>query len=290
MTWSTIMLLMIIASGLKVLLARKLALKTDKLFFTVALISLATVALFGFIYATLYFGYIPAIPSGHVWWFLLAEGLMIPMYWLAEYKLIQRLGASNAITINSTSIFMAALTGIIFLNESISWRFALATLFFVLSIVTIRNIAPDTKTVKVKFGVGTISLVIFMGLMFAGGIFFEKLAINTIGVWNYAAYGWTMQFLGASMLMLMFGRHEVGHASPVLIRKVVLLGFVTSIAGGLFIYGLSIGTLSHTVTATIGKIAFTILLAAIFLGERNAMKLRITSFILAAIGVYLLVS
>ena len=119
-------------------------------------------------------------------------------------------------------------------------------------------------------------------------MFGEKMAINQLGPWHYMAYGWLMQFVGVLALFLLFGRSEMKHMNIVIAKKATLLGAITSVAGLLYVYALSKGSLSYTVVAISGKSALVLVLAAIFLKERNQMQFRILAFITVVVGLVLI--
>ena len=127
-----------------------------------------------------------------------------------------------------------------------------------------------------------------MALAFSFGMMFEKLAIDTMGVWEYARYGWLMQFVIASIFVAIYGRKEFSHVDRSVVNKAVVLGLLTSVAGGLYILALSLGTLSGTMLATSAKITLTSVLAYLFLRERNALGLRVLALVISIVGMWLI--
>lgn len=289
MTWQIAITLQVFVSSLMTLFTRHVTLSLKKVFFAVGLISYLVIALMGFIYSVVSQHGLPAVPTGHAWLYLVAEGIFIPAGWLTMYKIIGYVGAGNAVIINTFNTVSAALFGIVFLHEVLTMSFVIGALLVFGGVYTALQVKADTNhrmagTITLK------ALLILSGALFFGlGMLNEKLAINAIGVWNYAAFGWAMQAVGALALLSLFGRHEIAHISHMVVKKGAMLGFVTSIAGGLFIYALSKGSLSATIIASSGKIAITLLLAALFFNERNAIRLRVIAFILSAAGLWLIV-
>lgn len=269
---------------------RKLALTDRKLFFVIGVLSYAMVAVDGFVLSMLLGGGLPEISSSHVWWYLIAEGIFIPAGWLLQYRIIGTLGASNAILITMLNNIGAAIMGFAFLNDAFSLTFLVGALFVIASILITFRVQPDTVHHESATFATKSLLVGSMVLFFSLGMFAEKQAINIIGVWNYACFGWGMQLIGALAIFGTYGRRELAHVTWKGVQRGLLLGFITSLAGGLFIYALSIGTLSHTIIAASGKIALTMLLAAIFLKERNALGLRFLAFGLSVAGLIFLVA
>lgn len=290
MTWKIIIITQVLVSAAMTVFTRRLALNDRRLFFVIGVLSYGVIAIMGFIFSIVFGQGLPTVTNPAVWPYLLIEGIFIPVSWLLQYKVISMLGASNAVLATMLNYVGAAITGFIFLNEKYTLTFLIGVLFIFSSIYISFRIQPDTahtenSTLKTKT-----LIVASMAIFFAIGIFSEKQAIDLIGVWNYASFGWGLQFAGAFLLLLIFGRHELNHITRRSVQSGLILGFVTSIAGGLFIYALSVGTLSNTIIAASAKIALVMLLAAVFLKETNSLYMRIAAFILASIGLVFLLS
>jgi drug/metabolite transporter (DMT)-like permease len=289
MTWQIAITLQIFMSAFMTMFTRRLTLSTKQVFFGVGVASYFMVALCGLAFSLIYNHALPALPSAGAWVYILIEGLCVPAAWLIQYKLIGYIGAGNAITVGTLNTISTALLGIMFLNEGISINFIIGALFIITSTLITLRIRPDLDHRSNAPFTLMLALVITGATLFATGMYFEKMAINTIGVWNYSAYGWSMQLIGAALLFILFGRKELPHINRKVIKNGLLLGLITSIAGGLYIYALSMGSLSHTIVATSGKVAITVLLSAVFLKERNNLPFRITAFLLSMIGLWLVV-
>lgn len=117
---------------------------------------------------------------------------------------------------------------------------------------------------------------------------FEKQAIDVMGVWQYARFGWFMQFVCASVLVMAIGRKEFRHLNNNTVKKALILGLLTSMAGGLYILALSLGTLSGTMLASSAKITLTSVLAYVFLRERNNLGLRVLALVISLVGMWLI--
>lgn len=289
MSWQIAITLQVIASSFMTLLSRRITLSARKVFFGIALISYFMIALMGFLYALTALHTAPAIPAFHAWRYLLIEGICIPTAWLIQYRTISYIGAGNAVVVSTLNTVSAALAGILFFRDPLSAGFVFGGLCIITGALASLRLPADTQHHTSSSLLKKSSLVIAGALFFAIGMAAEKEAITIIGVWDYATYGWGMQLVGATILFSIFGRHELPHLSGFVIKRGALLGVVTSIAGGLYIYALSKGSLSHTMIASSGKIAITVLLAAIFLGERNNFKTRVLAFWLSIIGLWLVV-
>ncbi|MEP7204714.1 MAG: EamA family transporter [Candidatus Saccharibacteria bacterium] len=289
MTWQLIITLQIIVSSLMAMFTRHITLSNRHVFIGVGVASYSAVALSGIIFSIISNNGFPTAPSAIAWTYIFFEGLCIPAAWLIQYKLVSHLGAGNAVTISTLNMLSAALLGVLFLNEAISLSFVFGAMFIITGTFITLRIRPDITHHNRPPFILMISLVIAGMILFAVGMYFEKTAINIIGVWNYSAYGWGMQLIVIIILFILFGRKELPHIKPKIIKNGLILGFMTSLAGGLYIYALSLGSLSHTIIAASGKVAITVLLAAIFLKERNNILLRATAFLLSVIGLSLVV-
>lgn len=289
MTWQIAITLQILASVVMTMFTRRITLSNKNVFISIGVGSYFVVAICGIILSITSNGGLPALPSATAWGYILIEGLCIPASWLIQYKLISRIGAGNAITVSTLNTISTALLGILFLSEGVSMHFIVGALFIIGGTLITLRIHPDLDHHSRPPLMLLLTLVTAGAVLFAIGMYFEKIAINTIGVWNYSAYGWGMQLVGVTILFLLFGRKELPHITHQVIRHSLLLGLTTSVAGGLYIYALSIGSLSHTVVATSGKVAITALLAAVFLKERNNLVLRFTAFLLSIIGLWVIV-
>jgi drug/metabolite transporter (DMT)-like permease len=289
MTWQLIIIIQIFMSSLMTLFARHIAVSTRRVFFGIGIFSYLAIAIAGTSFALLHSHSLPPLPSGQALVYILIEGMCIPTAWLFQYKLIGYIGASNTVIVSSINTVGAALMGIIFLGESLSIAFISGALFVLGSVYIALQIQPDMTHHKTASLETKILIAFGSFVFFSIGMFFEKKAIDAITVWNYACFGWGMQFIGALLVFLVFGRAEIAHITGTVVRKGLLLGFITSLSGVLFILALSKGSLSHTIVATSGKVAVTMLLSAIILKERNQLGLRLTAFVLSSIGIGLII-
>lgn len=288
MTFQIIIIAQVLVSALMTIFTRKLSLTDRKLFFVIGAVSYGVVAIMGILLSLMFNAHSISFPQSQAWPYLILEAIFIPISWLLQYKIIQKLGASNAVLTTMLNYVSAACLGFVLLGDTFSVRFLIGLVFIMASIYIAFNVQPDTKHELQTSKLVVIVLVFCMALAFAFGMFTEKRAIDIIGVWSYAMFGWSLQFISSLVLLVLYGKREIVHTTAPKVRKAMLLGFITSIAGGLYIYALSIGTLSRTVIAASGKIALVMILAAIVLKERNSIKLRISAFVLAMGGLVFL--
>ena len=288
LSWQIVILLQIVMSSLMTIFSRKLTLSDNKLFYIIGVCSYATVAAMGTIYALIFHGGVTGTPSMEGWTYIVIEGICIPASWLLLYKLISLIGASNSTVTSLMNTVVTALLGILLLREPFTLTFlAGASLLLVSGYLALTIQADNEHYRKVPL---TKKLVLIVGMVsfYSIGMYCEKKAIGSVGVWDYAVFGWGMQFIGATAICVLFGRSELAHITKTSVYKGLLLGLMTSVAGVLYIYALSIGTLSQTVVATSGKLGLTMVLAALILGEHNALRRRAMTLALSTAGIALL--
>ncbi len=283
MTWQFVIILQILLSSLMTLYMRRISLSIEKVFFGVAVVSYLVVAGMGWIFAGIMTESL-SLPSRDVWVFILIQAACIPSAWLIQYRLIKYIGASNMVIVTTLNTLLAATFGIVLLRESIDWAFVVGSVLIISGVWMVLRLRADTDH-KIEVALSTKLLLALCGaLLFAIGIVAEKSAVNAIGAWDYMGFGWSMQAVGALVLFALFGRNERHHVSRQAVSRAAILGFLTSIAGMLFVYALSLGSLSQTIVATSGKAVVVMAFAAIFLHERNAMATRVLAFTLTMMG------
>ncbi len=292
MSWQIAIILQILISALMTLFTRHLSLSLRKVFYSVGLLSYLAIAVAGSLYAVL-LGYTNlSFPPTPVLPYLLIEGLFIPAAWLTQYKLMSYVGASNAVIATTFNTVGAAIAGILFFNEPLTAAFVGGATFIIGGMIIALRIRPDEihkSNPKVSFAI-KFGILALGTLLFAIGMSAEKAAVNHIGVQDYVMFGWGMQGIGALVLFMLFGRRELAHINRQAVRGGIILGLITSLSGLLYIYALSLGSLSHTIVATSGKIAVVMILAAVFLRERNSLWQRIAAFLLATLGLWLILA
>lgn len=271
-------------SAVMTIFTRKLSLLDRKLFFVIGCASYGMVAVVGLLVSWMLGPTHLGFPAGNAWWFLITEGVCIPVSWLLQYKIIQYFGAGNAMLITMLNYVGTASFGFVVLHEAFSVTFLIGLACILASIFLAFKVQPDSEH-KVRAGyMAVLLLIVSMVVTYSVGMLAEKQAISDIGVWDYARYGWFLQFVMAAALLLLYGRKEIPHVTSEKVRGGLILGFLTSMAGVLYIYAVSIGTLSGTIIAASGKIALVMFLAALFLKERNVLGLRAAALVLAITG------
>lgn len=270
--------------------ARRVSLSIRNVFFGVGLLSYLAVAAAGWCYMLIASHGQLALPATSVWPYLLVQGVAIPAAWLIQYKLISYIGASNTVIATTLNIVTTALLGVVALGEPVSFSFGLGAVLMSLGVILALQLQPDTHHhAHVSFA-RKLVLTAIGSFIFAIGMTSEKIAVDHIGAWSYMGVGWSLQAVGALTMFVLLGRHELPRITTHTISKGLLLGLLTSVAGALYVYAVSIGSLSHTIVATSGKVVVVMFLAAIFLHERNRPLQRGLALLLTMLGLWLVLS
>ena len=286
--WPVVIVAQVIASSVMTVITRKLSLSNRRVFFVVGFVIYAVVALMGIVYSLVFGVDLAYRPSLEAWRFILPASIGIVTSWLLLYRTISIVGASNAVLITMVNYIATATLGFLVLGEAVSSTFLLGAVLIVASMYIAFSVRADTShTANVPLRTKVL-LVAAMATAFSFGMLFEKQAIDVMGVWQYARFGWFMQFVCASVLVAVVGRKEFRHLNKDTVTKALFLGLLTSVAGGLYILALSLGTLSGTMLATSAKITLTSVLAYVFLRERNALGLRLLALVISIAGMWLI--
>lgn len=289
MSWQVAILLQILVGTVVTLYVRRLSLSVKKVYFGMALVSYMSIATLGWAVSLVQLRGEVSLPDAGVWRLLIIEGICIPLAWLVQYRLIRLIGASNAVIVAGLNALATAALGIVILEEVFNGVFIIGSVLIVGGMIVALRIQPDSihhisAPLMTKF-----TLALAGALLYAIGMTSEKLAVNEIGAWSYLGFGWSAQALGITTIFLLFGRSEAKYLSADVIRKGIILGSLTVIGGSLFVYAVSLGSLSHTIIATSAKTAIVMLAAAVFLHERNAAGRRVLAFLLTMVGLWLVV-
>lgn len=290
MNWQIVITLQILIGSLSTILLRRITLLKKNIAFSIGLLVYFAIAVLGVLLSLIYNRGLPQSPDIQAWIYIVIEGFCIPTAWLIQYRLVKYIGATNTVMVNTLNTLTAASVGIVMLSEPVSFKFMFGALMIVTGTLMTLKINPDTERTKSAPLINLLILVVSAAVIYSIGMYFEKLAVDDMGVWNYSAFGWSMQFVGIALIFTIFGRNELPHLNMTLLRRGLNLGLVTGLAGALYVYALSIGSLSQTIVATSGKIAITFVLAALLLNERNNMARRLVAFSLSVAGLWLIFS
>lgn len=268
---------------------RIVSIKNKNKFFLLSFVVYGVVALVGLMLALASFrGVLPSFPSGSARWYLIGEGILIPLSWLAQFKLLTLIGAANIAIAQTINFVTVALFGFLFLGDTLSSHILLGGTLLIAGVIIAFSIKRDEKIKKNAPLVIKVGLLLVSSLSLAGGLMFEKLAIDSISVWSYSFYGWGMQFVGAAILLIIFGRKEIAKTNSSFWPQALIAGLLTALAGALFIFSLSKGLLSVIILAASAKVALTSILAIWLLKERNNIKRRILAISVTITGLIII--
>lgn len=292
MIWQQVILWQIIASSVMTIWYRVSSVRYTKKTFSISLAVYFVVALAGFALSFVHNQFlVPDFPNSKGVLYVLIEGACIPLAWLFSYKLLSVIGASSMVVAQTVNFLLVALFGIIFLGDKFNVFIMLGGILLIGGVglaLTTNGQNRHKNSASLSYKV----LLLSLGSLFlAIGLTFEKLAINEIGVWNYAMYGWGAQLVGAVVLFALFGRKELQvHAAKGFYRSALFAGFLTAVSGGLFIYSLSKGVLSSVILASSAKVALTSILAFWVLKERNNLRRRVAAMAVSIVGLVVIFS
>lgn len=289
MPWLIAMAVHVLLGSLLALWVRHVSSVNKNAFFSMAFFNYLVVLIGGTALAMYFNNWsIPSIPTGRAVIYLLVEGILLPMAWVLNYKLISMVGAANSVIAGTAGIIATTVLGIIFLHEPASVKYFAGACLMVFAIYISFSINADEKHKQVGSIWLKTSLIFGVATLTALGLIFEKKAISSIGYSSYYCYGWGMQCLGAFVIMLALGRDELRSISVKTAKYGLSIGLLTVITGSLFVYALSKGALSSAILFTSSKISITVVLAAILLKERNDFAKRILALLLSLAGLVLI--
>lgn len=283
------MVVQIVVGSFATLWYRRTSVIYKNKFFLISLVVYATVALAGIVLSLVANGGAIARPSNiSELLYVLAVGVTIPISWLAQYKLISHIGAANIAIAQAVNFLTVALFGYVLLGDSIG-RYTLYGAIILIGALFIAFSIDNKASARDKLPLQKkIIFVTISSLALAIGLSCEKLAIDSMGVWSYVLYGWTLQFIGAAILFIIFGRVELKKVQRGFWPAALLAGVLTSLTGALFIIALSKGMLSEVILSSIAKVVLTTVLAVIVLKERNKIGRRFAALTLAIVGLIML--
>jgi drug/metabolite transporter (DMT)-like permease len=289
MAWYHVMVVQIVVGSFATLWYRRTSVIYKNKFFLISLVVYATVALAGIVLSLVANGGAIARPSNiSELLYVLAVGVTIPISWLAQYKLISHIGAANIAIAQAVNFLTVALFGYVLLGDSIG-RYTLYGAIILIGALFIAFSIDNKASARDKLPLQKkIIFVTISSLALAIGLSCEKLAIDSMGVWSYVLYGWTLQFIGAAILFIIFGRVELKKVQRGFWPAALLAGVLTSLTGALFIIALSKGMLSEVILSSIAKVVLTTVLAVIVLKERNKIGRRFAALTLAIVGLIML--
>lgn len=291
MPWEIIISLHVVAGATAFLYVRRVTALYHQQFL-VGLIAYYVIAVAGWILTAATIGKPDLQAAGQALPFIILQGVLIPAAWFFDYRLISHVGASSAAIAVLLKPLMVALLGILIVKESVSAALVVGGAVMMLSVLvtfSIRKPSTDSKQLPVPVS-KKLFLAVGGSVLYAIGILGEKLTIDTIGVWSYTSLGWSVQAVGATLILLVFARNEITKVSLVFMARSILVGLLTVTSGVLFVYALSVGSLSGSALVASGRTALVVAVAALLFKERNRPMRRIVAFTLMLAGLAIILS
>jgi len=291
MPWQLSILLHSLLSGTRAIQNRRIGKSQQDLSLYTLLVSFSLVAALGCLIAVLRS---EPIDMDEVWsarFFLFVMAACFSVLNYMTFKLFRKLSASViaiASLLNPTAVVVIAA---IFTSEVLlprQWVGAIVLLAAVLFV----QLRPKKKHKAAKetmsIGVSTLSILI-IALLFGVGIVIEKHLLDRLGLSGYLAFGWGSQFIGVLVVVLLLRKKFRLPSNARMHATVWSSGLLLVSAGFLFVLSqvnsdsASLTSLSSTV-----KVVVTVLLAYIFLKERDRMLQKSIALTLSCIGLFLL--
>ena len=281
MTWFIWILISVITTAAANLLQRVVMREKDSDPYGTTVIFQLTTTLMTGIFAFSQGFQMPPI-GAHLWNFVLSA-----FFWgfgsYSLFKAFQSLGSSENAIISSLGTIVTIITAVFFLGESFNTPKIIGTALILGSII-----ALNFKNGKFTFGVGT-KYAVISTVLFGLGVTNDAFILRTYDAVSYTP----IAFLLPTILLLIIRPKAVSSfhrlANYSFRKNMFLLAFFYSAQAITYYLALQIGP-SASQIATINKsnIIVTVLLAMIFLKERESLGLKFLSAILVTVGVLLI--
>jgi drug/metabolite transporter (DMT)-like permease len=200
-----------------------------------------------------------------------------------NFKALKLIEASEVTILSSVRVIITILASIFFLQESFSGLNIIGTILILVSVALVSNLKKG-----IKFNKGVIYT--FIMALFAG------LAIVADGYnlrnYDVISYNTLTNFLVVTIL-LVFNPRTVKQVKKIIkpdfIKKMTLLGVFATIQGLAYMFALANdGNASRVGTIRQAAVIVTVLLAIIFLKEKDHMLRKLSAAAMVTVGVILL--
>lgn len=199
------------------------------------------------------------------------------------FKSFQTLEASEVTIISTLRVVITILASILFLQETFNFQKVIGTLIIIVATLFVTNVKKG-----LKFNKGiiyTLAMALFSGLALVADAFnirhFDPVAYNTIA-------NFLVGFLLLAYYPKTLNQWRI-FVQPNFLKKMLPLGIFSTIQALLYLFAFAngghasqVGTIRQT------QVIVTVLLAVIFLNERDMLIGKLTAAILVTIGVFLL--
>lgn len=230
----------------------------------------------------LFFGSHLSLFSGNFFLLLLASALWgATMVFL--FKALQLVNVSEVTILSTLRVFVVIVASIVFLHESFSIVKVIGTVIIIISTLLVTDFKKG-----IKFNKGIIYILL---MAFLGGLAIVTDSFN-VKYYDAVFYNSVQNFLSGLCILLFYPKalKQWKHfAQPDFLKKMLPLGIFSTIQGIAYLLALA----TPGVTAQVGTIRqstviVTIILAIIFLNEKNNLLHKIIATVLVMIGVVLL--
>ncbi len=199
------------------------------------------------------------------------------------FKALQLLESSEVTILSSLRVLITIIASIIFLQESFNFQKIIGTILILISVVLVSNLKKGFKFNK---GVTyTFWMVLFSGL---------AITVDAFNIKHYdpISYNAIQNFLISLMILIIYPKTIFQWKSfikPSFIKAMLPLAMFSAIQGIFYYYALAKGgNASQVGPITQAQVVLTVLLAVIFLKEKDYLLQKITASVLVTIGVLLL--
>lgn len=199
------------------------------------------------------------------------------------FKALQVMEASEVTILSSIRVVITIIASILFLQESFNVLNVLGTILILVSILLVTNLNKGIKFNKGIFY--TLVMALFSGLAIVADGFNTK---------NYdaASYSTIVNFLTATILLIIYPKvlkQWNNYTKPNFLKMMLPLAVFSTIQGLAYLMALAVGgNTSQVGTIRQASIIVTVILAVIFLKERDYLGRKLIAAILVTCGVVLL--
>jgi bacterial/archaeal transporter family protein len=281
MSWFHLILICVLFTSIANLLRRVLMKndKSDPISYSVIFHFLITFFNFFFV---LFVGFeFPKISFDLI--FFLAAAITWGACSIFVFKALQLIEASEVTIVSSTRVIITIAGAMLFLGESFTLQKLIGTGIILVSVILVADLKKGFKFNK--------GLMYTLIMAFLAGL---GVVIDAYNVRNYdpVSYNLVINFMIGTLLLIYYPktlRQLPGFTKPSFIKAMLPLGFFTSIQAIAYYLALGSGGNASQIGPILqAQVIVTVLLAIIFLKERDFIYRKIIASILVTIGVLLI--
>jgi uncharacterized membrane protein len=213
--------------------------------------------------------------------------LLVSFLWGActvlVFKAVQTLEASEVIVVSTLRVVVTVAASVIFLHEAFNGHKIVGAIIIIVSTLLVVNFEKGFKVNK--------GLLYVLGVALVGGL---AIVVDAVNVQHYdvIAYNTMTNFLIGFMLLGFYPkalgqwRHFI---QPSFLKKMLPLAVFSTVQGILYLLALAHGGNTAQVgTIRQASVIVTVLLAVVFLRERDNLWRKVAAAVLVTLGVVLL--